>query len=208
MGGTFDPIHLGHLRAAENAREGLGLDEVRFLPAQVPPHRATPASSARDRYAMVALATALNPHFVADDLELRREGPSYTVDTIARLRDERPGDAFVLIVGSDTFPELATWKDHDRLLQMCTVAVVTRPEEGRQEGGQQPAGGLGGPESPPSFEERARIHSARADDSRVPGPGLAVSATDIRRRVKEGLSIRYLVPETVADYIAKRGLYR
>jgi len=183
MGGTFDPIHLGHLRAAENAREGLGLDEVRFVPAQVPPHRAAPASSARDRYAMVALATALNPHFVADDLELRREGPSYTVDTLARLRDERPADAVVLIVGSDTFPELPTWKDHDRLLEMCTIAVVTRPEDGRAEGDPPPAG-------------------------RVPGPGLAVSATDIRRRVKEGLSIRYLVPETVADYIAKRGLYR
>jgi nicotinate-nucleotide adenylyltransferase len=191
MGGTFDPIHLGHLRAAENAREGLGLDEVRFVPAQVPPHRAAPASSARDRYAMVVLATALNPRFVADDLELRREGPSYTVDTIARLRDERPGDAFVLIVGSDTFPELATWKDHDRLLHMCTVAVVTRPEEGRDEGGLPPA--------------RAR---AEGGVSRVTGPGLAVSATDVRRRVKEGLSIRYLVPETVADYIAKRGLYR
>ena len=191
MGGTFDPIHLGHLRAAENAREGLGLDEVRFLPAQVPPHRAAPASSARDRYAMVALATALNPRFMADDLELRREGPSYTVDTIARLRDERPGDAFVLIVGSDTFPELATWKDHDRLLQMCTVAVVARPEHGREEGtrGRPPA-------------------RAEAGVSRVPGPGLAVSATDVRRRVKEGLSVRYLVPETVADYIAKRGLYR
>jgi len=187
MGGTFDPIHLGHLRAAENAREGLGLDEVRFLPTQVPPHRAAPASSARDRYAMVALATALNPHFVADDLELRREGPSYTVDTIARLQGERPGDAVVLIVGSDTFPELPTWKDHDRLLQMCTVAVVMRPEDGREEGARG---------EPP------------AEDLLVPGPGLAVSATDIRRRVKEGLSIRYLVPETVADYIAKRGLYR
>ena len=203
MGGTFDPIHLGHLRAAENAREGLGLDEVRFLPAQVPPHRMAPASSARDRYAMVALATALNPLFVADDLELRREGPSYTVDTIARLRDERPGDAVVLIVGSDTFPELPTWKDHDRILRMCTVAVVTRPEDGREDGGygQPPTGGRGQPESPLRIEERA-------EDVRVPGPGLAVSATDIRRRVKEGLSIRYLVPETVADYIAKRGLYR
>ena len=198
MGGTFDPIHLGHLRAAENAREGLGLDEVRFLPAQAPPHRAAPASSARDRYAMVALATALNPVFVADDLELRREGPSYTVDTIARLRDERPGDAVVLIVGSDTFPELPTWKDHERLLEMCTVAVVTRPDDGH------PDLAMG----PPSFKERARIDSARAEVRRVPGPGLAVSATDIRRRVKEGLSIRYLVPETVADYIAKRGLYR
>jgi len=186
MGGTFDPIHVGHLRAAENAREGLSLDEVRFLPAQVPPHRPAPVSSARDRFAMVALATALHPRFVADDLELQREGPSYTVDTIARLRDERPGDEVVLVVGSDTLPELPTWKDHERLLRMCTVAVVTRPEEGRPE----------------------RIQSARAEVRLIAGPGLAVSATEIRRRVKEGHSIRYLVPETVADYIAKRGLYR
>ena len=188
MGGTFDPIHVGHLRAAENAREGLGLDEVRFLPAQVPPHRAAPATSARDRFAMVALATALHPRFVADDLELRREGPSYTVDTIARLRDERPGDDLVLIVGSDTYPELAGWREHDRLFGMCTVAVVSRPDDGR----------------PPRGPAAAYADGVRV----VPGPGLAVSATDIRRRVKEGLSIRYLVPETVADYIAKRGLYR
>jgi len=189
MGGTFDPIHLGHLRAAENAREGLSLDEVRFLPAQIPPHRAAPASSARDRYAMVALATALNPRFLADDLELRREGPSYTVDTIARVRDERPGDEVVLIVGSDTYPELSTWKDHDRLFRMCTVAVASRPDDGRP--------GRAVPDEP--LPDGVR---------HVPGPGLAVSATDIRRRVKEGLSVRYLVPETVADYIAKRGLYR
>lgn len=194
MGGTFDPIHLGHLRAAENAREGLALEEVRFLPAQIPPHRPAPASSARDRFAMVALATALHPRFVADDLELRREGPSYTVDTIARLREERPGDEVVLVVGSDTLPELPTWKDHDRLLQLCTVAVVTRPDDGRDAG---PAGGGGSPRLEP-----------RAEFRRVPGPGLAVSATEIRQRVKEGRSIRYLVPETVADYIAKRGLYR
>jgi nicotinate-nucleotide adenylyltransferase len=187
MGGTFDPIHVGHLRAAENAREGLGLDEVRFVPAQVPPHRAAPSTSARDRFAMVALATALHPRFVADDLELRREGPSYTVDTIARLRDERPEDDVVLIVGSDTYPELSSWKEHDRLFRMCTVAVVSRPDDR-------------GPE---------RTAADASPGVRcVPGPGLAVSATDIRRRVKEGLSIRYLVPETVADYIAKRGLYR
>ena len=189
MGGTFDPIHLGHLRAAENAREGLGLDEVRFLPAQIPPHRAAPAGSARDRYTMVALATALHPRFLADDLELRREGPSYTADTIARLRDERPGDEIVLIVGSDTYPELSTWKDHDRLFRLCTVAVAARPDDDRPE---RPVAGGPSPDG------------AR----RIPGPGLAVSATEIRRRVKEGLSIRYLVPETVADYIAKRGLYR
>lgn len=187
MGGTFDPIHLGHLRAAENAREELGLDEVRFFPAQVPPHRPAPSSSARDRFAMVALATAMHPRFVADDLELRRDGPSYTVDTLAALRRERPADDVVLVVGSDTFPELETWKDHDRLLDMCTVAVVGRPEDGRGQGGGS---------------------AAVAGGVRVTGPGLAVSATDIRRRVKEGRSIRYLVPDAVADYILKRGLYR
>ena len=91
MGGTFDPIHLGHLRAAENAREGLSLDEVRFLPAQVPPHRPAPVSSARDRFAMVALATALHPRFVADDLELQREGPSYTVTRSQMAARRAPG---------------------------------------------------------------------------------------------------------------------
>jgi nicotinate-nucleotide adenylyltransferase len=194
MGGTFDPIHLGHLRAAENAREGLGLDEVRFVPAQVPPHRPAPVSSARDRFAMVALATALHPRFVPDDLELKREGPSYTVDTIARLREERPADEVVLVVGSDTLPELSSWKDHERLMRLCTVAVVTRPDDGAD-------------------DDAAAYSPHGAGDPapavrRVPGPGLAVSATEIRRRVKEGRSIRYLVPETVADYIAKRGLYR
>jgi nicotinate-nucleotide adenylyltransferase len=184
MGGTFDPIHLGHLRAAENAREGLALDEVRFLPAQVPPHRPAPMSSARDRFAMVALATALHPRFVADDLELQREGPSFTVDTIARLREERPDDEVVLVIGSDTLPELATWKDHERLLRMCTVAVVTRAEAGQ------------------------RVAPGPAGVRHVPGPGLPVSASEIRRRVREGRSIRYLVPDLVADYIAKRGLYR
>jgi nicotinate-nucleotide adenylyltransferase len=186
MGGTFDPIHLGHLRAAENAREGLALDEVRFLPAQLPPHRPAPMSSARDRFAMVALATALHPRFVADDLELQREGPSFTVDTIARLREDRPDDEVVLVIGSDTLPELASWKDHERLLRMCSVAVVTRPEDGRAEDAEAKAPGV----------------------RRVAGPGLPVSASEIRRRVKEGRSIRYLVPDLVADYIAKRGLYR
>jgi len=186
MGGTFDPIHLGHLRAAENAREGLALDEVRFLPAQVPPHRPAPASSARDRFAMVALATSSHPRFVADDLELRREGPSYTVDTVARLREERPADEVVLIVGSDTLPELPSWKDYDRLRRLCSVAVVSRP-------------GDGGP---------GKDAPAAAGVQHVPGPGLPVSATDIRQRVKEGRSVRYLVPDAVADYIAKRGLYR
>jgi nicotinate-nucleotide adenylyltransferase len=186
MGGTFDPIHLGHLRAAESAREALRLDEVAFVPAGVPPHRPGPRSSGLDRYAMVSLATAGHRAFVASDAELRREGASYTVDTVAEMLEARPGIALVLIVGSDAFGEMASWKDPERLFSLCGVAVVTRPGEA----------------TPP----RALPGAPRVE--RIDGPGLAVSATAVRQRVSEGRSVRYLVPDAVADYIAKRGLYR
>jgi nicotinate-nucleotide adenylyltransferase len=187
LGGTFDPIHLGHLRAAENAREALALDQVVFVPAGSPPHRSQPLSSSLDRFAMVALATAFHPAFVTSDVELAREGPSYTADTLAELRRSRPTDALFLIVGSDTFPEMQTWKDPERLFAMCTVAVADRP----------------GTENAPPARSGS---SGRVE--RVPGCGLPISATEVRRRVREGLSVRYLVPDAVADYIAKRGLYR
>jgi nicotinate-nucleotide adenylyltransferase len=187
MGGTFDPIHLGHLRAAENAREALALDRVAFLPSGAPPHRSGPLSSALDRFAMVCLATAAHPHFLAWDTEVRRPGPSYTVDTLVALLDERPGDAFVMIVGSDTYPEMATWREPERLFGLCAVAVVDRPGE------------EGTPEAPP--------FRAAKGVARVGGPGLPISATTIRERVRRGQSVRYLVPDPVADYIAKRGLY-
>ena len=185
LGGTFDPVHLGHLRAAENAREELALDEVLFVPAGNPPHRTTPLSSGLDRFAMVALATARHPAFVASDVELSREGPSYTADTLEALRRGRPADALFLIVGRDTFGEMKSWKDPERLFALCTVAVADRPGAATD----APAA------SSPRFE-------------RVRGPGLAISATEVRQRVRDGKSVRYLVPEGVADYIAKRGLYR
>lgn len=187
MGGTFDPIHLGHLRAAENARESLSLDRVAFVPAGCPPHRPPPTSSALDRFAMVSLATAGNPHFVAWDVELRRDGPSYTVDTVSRFLQERPEDSVVVIVGSDTFSEMTTWREPERLFALCTVAVVSRA-------GETP------------LPLRAPFPCARGVEA-VAGPGLAVSSTAIRQRVREGRSVRYLVPDAVADYIAKRGLY-
>jgi len=187
FGGTFDPIHLGHLRAAENALECLGLDRIAFIPAGTPPHRPDPISSALDRYAMTALATAGHPRFAVSDLELRREGPSYTVDTVASLRRENPDDQVFVIVGSDTFPEMATWRERERLMSLCTVAVVARPGEGSETAGSlEPSSGV----------------------ARVEGPGLAISASAIRRRVRQKRSVRYLVPEAVADYIAKRALYR
>src|SRR3989442_8783637 len=182
MGGTFDPIHLGHLRAAENAREALGLDRVAFLPSGAPPHRAGPLSSALDRFAMVCLATAAHPHFLAWDTEVRRPGPSYTVDTVKALLDERPGDAFVMIVGSDTYPEMATWREPERLFGLCAVAVVDRPGE---EGTVEPPpflaakrvariGGPGPPLSPPPVPGRGRRRGSRPDP--VPDAGLGYIA--------------------------------
>ena len=187
MGGSFDPIHLGHLRAAESAREALRLEEVAFVPCGLPPHRPGPLSPALDRYAMVALATAGNRAFLACDIELRRQGASYTVDTVEALLGARAGASLVLIVGSDAFAEIQSWKEPERLLALCSVAVVTRPGDAAP----TPNGSLG---------------AGRVE--RVDAPGLAVSATTIRQRVAEGLSVRYLVPDSVADYIAKRGLYR
>lgn len=192
FGGTFDPIHLGHLRAAETAREALRLDRVAFVPARVPPHRPEPSSSPLDRFTMVALATAGHSQFVASDVELRREGPSYTVDTLEALLRDHPEDRLVLIVGSDTFPEIETWMNPDRLRALCRVAVVARS----------------GQEGPPPFRHDRGGAPGHADADHVEGVSLPISSTDIRRWVRQGRSIRYLVPEVVADYIAKRGLYR
>ncbi len=187
FGGTFDPVHLGHLRAAENAREALTLDLVAFLPCAVPPHRAT-ASSAADRLAMTRLATAPNPRFEVWDAELRREGPSFTVDTVSALAGERPFDSFVLLVGADTWPEMTGWREPERLFSLVEVAVAERP-------------------GAPALELAAPFASARGV-RRVFGPALAISATAVRERVRRGQSVRYLVPDAVADYLAERGLYR
>jgi nicotinate-nucleotide adenylyltransferase len=186
-GGTFDPVHLGHLRAAENAREGLGLDLVAFLPSAVPPHRGAPLSAAADRLAMARLATASHPRFEAWDAELRRPGPSYTVETVSALLSERPSDSFVLVVGADTWPEIPTWREPERLLSLVEVAVVDRP------GYPEPAG-------EPPFPGARGV-------TRVSGPSLPISATAIRERAREGRSVRFLVPDAVADYIAARRLY-
>ncbi len=182
LGGTFDPIHLGHLRAAELAAEALDLERVLLVPARIPPHRPEAASNARDRYAMAAMAASGNDRLAASDIELEREGPSYTVDTLRTLGSRHAGAELVLIVGSDTFPEMSTWRDHEAVFALATIAVVGRPGS-----------------------------SARPDGARavsVEGAGLPISSTEIRKRVSQGRSIRYLVPDPVADFVAKQGLYR
>ena len=186
LGGMFDPIHIGHLRAAEIVREALALEEVVFVPAGRPPHRGQPAAAGLDRYAMVALATAAERAFVPSDVELARDGPSYTVETVALIRKQRPGVDVVLIVGSDNLPMIADWREPERLLELCTVAVVERPGSIPA-----PAGTL-----PPE-----RVH-------RVEGTALPIASRDLRERIRAGRSVRHLVPGGVADYIEKRGLYR
>jgi nicotinate-nucleotide adenylyltransferase len=186
-GGTFDPVHLGHLRAAETAREGLDLDLVAFLPSAVPPHRGAPLSSAADRLEMARLATASPPGFAAWDTELRRPGPSYTVETVAALLAERPGDELVLVVGADTWPEMRTWREPERLFSLVEVAVVDRP-------------GFPGPGARPPFAGARGVR-------RVAGPTLPISATAIRERARQGGSLRFLVPDAVAEYIVARRLY-
>jgi nicotinate-nucleotide adenylyltransferase len=183
LGGTFDPIHLGHLRAAEAVREALGLEQVLFIPAAEPPHRPPPAASGLDRFAMVALATASHPAFVASDLELRREGPSYSVDTLEALADHVAERRLVLILGSDALADLPSWYRVERVLELARVAVLARP----------------GVETAPEL--------AACDLERVEAPLLEVSSTQVRQLLARGEGVRYLVPEAVADYIAKRELY-
>jgi nicotinate-nucleotide adenylyltransferase len=187
-GGTFDPIHLGHLRAAENAREALALDLVAFVPAAVPPHRGAPLSAAADRLTMARLATAAYPAFEAWDIELAREGPSYTVETVDALVAARASDWFVLVVGADTWPEIPSWREPQRLLALVEVAVVDRP-------------GFPCAEPTPPFPGARRAR-------RVAGPGLPLSASAIREHARSGRSVRFLVPDPVADYIGERRLYR
>ena len=185
LGGTFDPVHLGHLRAAAGASAELGLDRVLIAPVARPPHRPEPAASAFDRYAMVALATAGQPRLMPSDVELRRGGLSYTVDTVRALLQQLPGASLYLIVGSDTLPEMAGWREADALFAQCAVAVFERP--GASAGGAPPPG--------------VAMH-------RLSGTGLAVSASEVRQRAKAGVALEGLVPASVAEYIRKQGLYR
>jgi nicotinate-nucleotide adenylyltransferase len=186
IGGSFDPIHMGHLRAAEMAREALGISRVLFVPAGRPPHRSRPLSSKLDRFAMVSLAIQGHPHFAASDVELVRDEASYTIETTLILSRQYPDATLILIVGSDAFAEMRSWKDLDRLVSFCRVAIVRRPES--------------------DVEDSALTESPWALP--VQGEGLPISSTMVRRLLKEGRSVRYLVPDSVASHIERRGLYR
>ena len=186
FGGTFDPIHLGHLIVAELARCLLPLDRVVFVPARIPPHKGTVPTDPDHRLRMTDLATRDNPAFEVTDLELRRDGPSYTVETLRDLRDRNPGDArHYLLMGADSARDLESWKDHRVLLEEATVVVLSRA-------------GVRRSDLPERVERHATLLST---------PVIEISSSDIRRRVREGGSIRYLVTDPVEQYVRAEGLY-
>lgn len=198
LGGTFDPIHIGHLAAGEEAREALGLDRVLFVPAGVPPHKlGRDISTAEDRVAMVRLAIADNPVFELSRIEVDRPGPSYTVDTAARLlaegaTDGRPIDELTVLISAELLGSLHTWHEPERLLALARLAVVPRP-------GHVVAGRSYVAERFPAQADRVTFLDA---------PNLGLSATEIRARAATGRSIRYLVPDAVAAWIGDHHLYR
>ena len=189
MGGTFDPIHYGHLLAAEEARQALELERVVFLPTGTPPHKHYEnMASAEDRYAMTLLATADNPFFEVSRLETDRIGNSYTKDTLKTLLDLCPDTEFFLIAGLDSILDMPNWREPFEICRLCTPVAVPRPgyEIGKLL------------ELPSQIREKLyKLDTVMAD----------ISATDIRDRVTRGAGIRYLVPPQVEVYIAKNRIY-
>ncbi len=194
LGGSFNPPHLGHLMMAADALELRRLDRVLFVPAATPPHKSRHdgMAAAEHRLAMTRLAIADEPRFEICDDEIRRGGISYTVETLRRLRAARPGDEFFLIIGGDTLRELPTWREIDAILGMCGVITIARP--GFNKVMMQPA-------LPPPWPEKLLAGV-------VTGHPMDISSTDIRARISRGQTIRNLVPEAVAGYIAAQKLYQ
>lgn len=205
LGGTFDPIHCGHLDAARAAEAAFGLTEVLFIASQIPPHRPQPSVSSYHRFAMVALAVAGRPLWRASDLELGEPAPSYTTSTLQRLHAAgyQPAELF-FIVGADAFAEIATWKDYPTILDQAHFAVVSRP-------------GLAVallPQRLPELASRMAMPVGETIASRAPliflidAPTAEVSSSAIRSRRTDGGSIAGLVPPAVQKHIEQHGLYR
>jgi nicotinate-nucleotide adenylyltransferase len=191
MGGTFDPIHVGHLVAAQEALEQFSLDRIVFLPTGTAPHKRYPLTSAELRYTMTVLATAANPAFLVSRLELDRPGTDYTVDTLACVRELLPQAELFFITGADAVLDILAWKDPARILELCILIAATRPGHDLSRL-QHVLTGL---------PARERVKPMEI-------PGLAVSSSLLRTRVAEGRPVRYLVPEGVWELIEKWGLYR
>jgi nicotinate-nucleotide adenylyltransferase len=209
LGGTFDPIHFGHLRLAEEVAHTLRLSGVRFVPSGTPPHRAAPRTPTAHRLAMVRLAVSGNPLFTVDDREVRRTGPAYTFDTLTEIRAETGPDCpLVLLVGADAFLDFAAWHRWHEVLGLAHVAVAHRPGfpvERWRDAMPQP---LAREYAARLMQQPLAVHLAPAGGIVViPFTALDISATAIRGLVGSGGSPRYLLPDPVLDYIQREGLY-
>ena len=194
MGGTFDPIHLGHLACAEQVRDAFGLDGVVFMPAGDPwMKRGRDVTPAADRLAMVRAAVADNPHFDVSRIEVDRPGRTYTVDTLRALRAHYPDNVqLYFISGADAMFNILAWRDAAEVARLAQLVAVTRP----------------GFELTDARRRYLRTHASIAHIAQVEVTALAISSTDLREKVRAGRSIRYLVLQVVADYIESHGLYR
>lgn len=210
LGGTFDPIHCGHLRLAQEALEQCGLSSVHFIPAGLPPHRSTPHSSAAHRLAMTRLALQGNASFVLDEREIHRTDPCYTVHSLAALRAELGAQQpLCLLMGGDAFLQLHTWHEWQKLFALAHIIVMQRA------GGLPLGNAMSHANAALQTEYQARLApSPRALQEAPAGtilvidmPALEISATDIRERCSAGKSIRYLLPDAVADFIKSNHLY-
>jgi len=192
FGGTFDPIHHGHLIVAEVMMEELRLDRVLFLPAGQPPHKlGRPITPVVHRLTMLQLAIEGNPHFALSFVDVERPGPCYTVESLAILRQEFPSDELIFLMGEDSLRDLPTWHEPNRIAEQALLAVALRPNV-----------------EVDLEEVFARVPAARDRVLLVRVPLIQIAASDIRRRVAEGRTIRYQVPRAVEQYIERHGLYR
>ncbi|WP_026475705.1 nicotinate-nucleotide adenylyltransferase [Alkaliphilus transvaalensis] len=194
LGGSFDPIHNGHLFIAQTAMEELSLDKVIIIPNRVSPHKLDiKVTDGYHRLIMSEIAAIDNQNFCVSPMEIHRQGPSYTIDTIKQLMEENPvGTSYYFITGTDVILELDTWKNHEELLKIINFVVVTRAGYDYS-----------------TLEDKIQYleKQYRSKVIKIKIPNLEISSTDIRKRVKEGRYIKYLVPDGVGKYIKKHGLY-
>jgi nicotinate-nucleotide adenylyltransferase len=191
FGGTFDPIHLGHLILAEGCRESCELDRVWFVVAGQPPHKPGGPTAVGHRLEMVRIAVAGHPAFEVSEIEAQRPGPHYSVETLEAVHRERPEDELFFLIGADSLMDLPFWRQPERILELATLVVVNRP-------GIDPAQSLLTLNLSPSTRPARHVTI----------PPIGIASHDLRRRVAEGRSIRYQVPRGVEAYIEAQGLYR
>lgn len=205
LGGTFDPVHFGHLRPALEVAQVLKLDEVRFIPCGKPPHREQPVASALQRLAMLRAAIADHAVFKVDDRELKRDGPSYMVDTLASLQSDFRGQTLCLILGWDAFVHLESWHQWQRLFEMAHIVVTHRPGWSMQQVDKQSELGR--------LVEQKTVTADKLSGKRagyitfIPVTQLDISSTKIRQQLQQGNSVRYLLPGNVEQLIQNQNIY-